>query len=493
MKKRNISKSIALGLAAAMVLGQTLPVGADQAAIDAARAEAAETAAAQEAVSSSISSLEAQKSEVLGQLDDVEVNIVTTIAAINSLSEQITVKEGELAVTTENLGAAEEQKAIEYNAMKKRIQYIYETGGDAGWATILLEESSISDFLNQAEYTQKMYAYDRECLENYAAIVQQVSDLKNQQSLEKAELEEARAGEQEQEAYFEQLKEELKATSDDYDAQLAECEAVAAMYAEILEEQNAAINRLVDEQAAQMAAAARAAAESAAAASAAEAAEQAAQAQQIAAEAAAVAQAEANNAAAAQAAVEAAQSAAAAEQAAQAAAAQQAAEAAAAQAAAQAAAAQAAAEAAAAEAAAQQAAAQQQAAQESYYEEPTYSAPSGNSALGQQIVNYACQFIGNPYVWGGNSLTNGIDCSGFTQQVYGAFGISLPRTSGSQHGVGYAVSYAEAQPGDLICYSGHVAIYMGGGQIVHASNEITGITISGNANYRPIDTVRRLV
>ncbi|MCQ2500778.1 MAG: NlpC/P60 family protein [Lachnospiraceae bacterium] len=86
-----------------------------------------------------------------------------------------------------------------------------------------------------------------------------------------------------------------------------------------------------------------------------------------------------------------------------------------------------------------------------------------------------------------------MDCSGFTQQVYGAFGISLPRTSGSQHGVGYAVSYAEAQPGDLICYSGHVAIYMGGGQIVHASNEITGITISGNANYRPIDTVRRLV
>ncbi len=512
MKKRNMKtrKSVALGLAVVMGLGQTVSVSADQSQIDAARAEAAATAEMQAQVSSSISTLEAQKSEVLGQLDEVEVNIVTTIASINTLTQQISDKEGELEVTTANLTAAEEQKAVEYNAMKKRIQYIYETGGDAGWATILLEESSLSDFLNQAEYTQKMYSYDRECLENYAAIVQQVSDLKDQQSLEKAELEEARTGEQEQEAYFEQLKGELKASSDNYDAQLAECTAKAAMYQEILEEQNAAISRLVEEQTAQMAAAARAAAESAAAASAAEAQQQAAAAQQAAAEAAAVAQQEASNAAAAAAAVEAAQAAAQAEQAAQAAAAQQAAEAAAAQAAAQAAAAQAAAEqaaqAAAAQAAAEQAAAQaaaeaaaqaaaEQAAREAAAAQTPASTPSysGNSGLGQQIVNTALQYVGNPYVYGGNSLTGGIDCSGFTQQIYGMFGISLPRTSGSQQGVGYAVSYAEAQPGDLICYSGHVAIYMGGGQIVHASNEITGITVSGNANYRPIVTVRRLV
>ncbi|MDO4617878.1 MAG: hypothetical protein Q4B03_10610, partial [Lachnospiraceae bacterium] len=289
--KKNLKtrRSVALGLAMVMGLGSVVSVSADQSAIDAAKAEAAATEAAQAEVSSSISTLEAQKSEVLGQLDDVEVNIVTTIASINALTDQITSKEADLEVTTANLASAEEQKTVEYNAMKKRIQYIYETGGDAGWATILLEESSISDFLNQAEYTQKMYSYDRECLENYAAIVQQVSDLKDQQSMEKAELEEARAGEQEQEAYFEQLKEELKATSDNYDAQLAECAELAAVYQEILDEQNAAISRLVEEQSAQMAAAAQAAAESAAAASAAEAQAQAEAAQQAAQEAAAVA------------------------------------------------------------------------------------------------------------------------------------------------------------------------------------------------------------
>ncbi|MDO4491569.1 MAG: C40 family peptidase, partial [Lachnospiraceae bacterium] len=124
---------------------------------------------------------------------------------------------------------------------------------------------------------------------------------------------------------------------------------------------------------------------------------------------------------------------------------------------------------------------------------PAPSAPSGNTALGQQIVNTALQYVGYPYVYGGNSLTGGIDCSGFTQQIYRMFGISLPRSSASQRSVGYAVSYAEAQPGDLICYSGHVAIYMGGGAIVHASNEINGICVFNNANYRPIVSVRRLV
>src|SRR5699024_6318623 len=95
---------------------------------------------------------------------------------------------------------------------------------------------------------------------------------------------------------------------------------------------------------------------------------------------------------------------------------------------------------------------------------------SSNSSLGQEIVNYALQFVGNPYVWGGTSLTNGADCSGFVQSVYAHFGISLPRTSESQMYAGTTVSYSEAQPGDLICYGSHIAIYIGNGQIVHASN-----------------------
>ena len=105
---------------------------------------------------------------------------------------------------------------------------------------------------------------------------------------------------------------------------------------------------------------------------------------------------------------------------------------------------------------------------------------SSYSGSGSSVVDYATQFVGNPYVWGGTSLTNGADCSGFVQSVYANFGVSLPRTS-------------YAQPGDLICYGGHVAIYMGNGQIVHASNSQDGIKISNDATYRTIVSVRRLV
>ena len=94
---------------------------------------------------------------------------------------------------------------------------------------------------------------------------------------------------------------------------------------------------------------------------------------------------------------------------------------------------------------------------------------------------------------GGTSLTSGADCSGFVQSVYANFGVSLPRTSYEQQNAGYEVSYADAQPGDLICYGGHVAIYMGNGQIVHASNARDGIKVSDNAAYRTITSVRRLV
>ncbi len=117
---------------------------------------------------------------------------------------------------------------------------------------------------------------------------------------------------------------------------------------------------------------------------------------------------------------------------------------------------------------------------------------SSGGGKGQDIANYACKFIGNPYVAGGTSLTNGADCSGFVMSVYKNFGINLPRSSYSQSTVGKGVSYSDARPGDVIYYGGHVGIYIGNGQIVHASTERTGIKIT-SATYRNIITVRRIV
>ena len=120
------------------------------------------------------------------------------------------------------------------------------------------------------------------------------------------------------------------------------------------------------------------------------------------------------------------------------------------------------------------------------------SSSSSGSGSGSAVASYGCQFVGNPYVWGGESLTNGADCSGFVKSVYGHFGVSLPHSSGALTGVGRAVSTSDMQPGDIVCYSGHVAIYIGGGQIVHARSPSTGIKI-GPVNYgKSIIAVRRI-
>ena len=122
----------------------------------------------------------------------------------------------------------------------------------------------------------------------------------------------------------------------------------------------------------------------------------------------------------------------------------------------------------------------------------TDSAPVSTSSSGQAVINYASQFLGNPYVYGGSSLTGGTDCSGFVMSVYAHFGVSLPLSSSALRSVGYGVSYSSMQPGDILCYDGHVAIYAGGNTVIHASNPADGIKYTSPANYRPVIAVRRI-
>ena len=129
-----------------------------------------------------------------------------------------------------------------------------------------------------------------------------------------------------------------------------------------------------------------------------------------------------------------------------------------------------------------------------YTEAPETEAPS-TSGVGQQIADFAVQYVGNPYVWGGTSLTEGADCSGFVQTVFANFGLYLSRTAESQSYGGTSISLDNLQPGDLLFYNStgsidHVAIYIGGGQIVHAANSRSGIIIS-NAYYQTPVCARR--
>ena len=323
---------------------------------------------------------------------------------------------------------------------------------------MLFQASDFTSLLNQAEYVQQMYDSDRNSLEEFKETVQQVKDLGNQLDSEKAELEEMNQEYQNRQASMQTQLEEKKATSSDYDAQIAQAQNQAAQYTELIRQQNAEIQKIEEEEKKAAEEAARKAAEEAAKKAAAE--EAAKKAQEEAAKKAAEARKKSSSTSGSNTAASSGSS----------------------------------------TSSKNNTSGSSSSAATSKDNGSSSSSSSGSSGssvsynpTGQSVVNYACQFVGNPYVWGGTSLTNGADCSGFIMSIYAKFGVSLPHSSGAMAGCGRGVSYSEAMPGDIICYAGHVAIYMGGGQIVHASNAKDGIKISGNAAYRPIVAVRRVL
>lgn len=461
MKKRILCLTLGLML----TILQAVPAGAasrkDQLKQD--KAAAQSQLAAQE---SKINNLEDQKQTLSAEIDQLDSDLVNIMVEIEILDGELSDKEAQIEQTKADLAVAEENKQKQYEAMKKRIQYLYEKGGDDAWAQMLFQASDFTSLLNQAEYVQQMYDSDRNSLEEFKETVQQVKDLGDQLDSEKAELEEMNQEYQNRQTSMQTQLEEKKATSSDYDAQIAQAQNQAAQYTELIRQQNAEIQKIEEEEKKAAEEAARKAAEEAAKKAAAE-------------EAAKKAQEEANKKAADEAAKKAAE---------------------ASKKSSSTSGSNTAASSGSSTSSKNNTSGSSSSAATSKDNGSSSSSSSGSSGssvsynpTGQSVVNYACQFVGNPYVWGGTSLTNGADCSGFIMSIYAKFGVSLPHSSGAMAGCGRGVSYSEAMPGDIICYAGHVAIYMGGGQIVHASNAKDGIKISGNAAYRPIVAVRRVL
>lgn len=355
-------------------------------------------------INSRMKSIESQRNSVLSQVNSLNSELTTLVLNMELLESDIEAKAEEVEQAQADYEAAKKKEEEQYEAMKLRIQYIYEEG-DMDYLSLFLQAENFSDFLNRADFAQEIQTKDREMFLEYQETKQEVADLLDELEQEKADMEDLQAEYEDQKSATEAALSQKKAEQADYDSQLAAAKSQAATYKKQLQEQQSQLKKLEAERKKKEQEAAAAAAKN-----------------------------------------------------------------------------------------------------DKKTTTGTISSGSGSSSgnssgsgssatvsgggSGASIASYALKFVGNPYVSGGTSLTNGADCSGFTWAVYQNFGISIPRQSDAQGHSGKSVSYADAQAGDIIYYGGHVGIYIGGGRIVHASTAKTGIKIS-SATYRSILSVRR--
>jgi len=341
------------------------------------------------AENANLSGLESEEEILEEEISDLDAELINVMTDIEVMEEQIVEKEEEIAVAQEEYDEAKATEVAQYEAMKVRIQYMYEIG-EKSYVSLLIEAQSMSDLLNKAEYVEQIYSYDRKMLSEYQAITKKVEELKIKLEEEKAELEEQKAQLDLTKKALDELLEEKKAQAEDYAVQIAAAKKRAQELKDSIAADQKKITALQEEERKKLAAAA----------------------------AASTKNVNTNTA--------------------------------------------------------------------------TIITSATGSELGKQIASYACQFVGNPYVYGGTSLTQGADCSGFTYRVYADFGYSIPRSSSAQVYCGTEVALADAQPGDIICMPGHVGIYIGNGQMVHASTPKGGIKI-GTITFKPVISVRRIV
>ncbi len=384
-------------------------------------------------VSDKIDTIQGDADELAEEIEEMDAALVETIASVELIQEDIKDKEDQIAETTVAYEEAKAAEDAQYEAMKLRIKFMYEKG-DMTYLQLFLESGSLSEMVNKADYIEKLYEYDRNMLEEYQAAKEETYAWKQQLEEEMSELEAQENELEEEQKSLETMLEEKQQVYDNYEVQIAQARQEAAVYKANIKKQAEELRKLEAE----------------------------ALKKESEIEAAKKAEEEAKKA-------------------------------------------------------------QEEALKKKKQkEDEKKDSPSDDTgkkeedskengdtddgedeyasaddyedtgSKGQQIANYACQFIGNPYVYGGTSLTNGADCSGFVWRVYKDFGYSVPRTSYGCRSAGKGVAYADARPGDIICYAGHVGLYIGNGQIVHASTERTGIKIS-RATYREILAVRRIV
>ena len=370
-----------------------------------------------------VQSLEEQKSQAEAQAASVNQSLVDLLVEYEALQQDMANQEEKITQAGADLVKAEEKEQQQYYDMKLRIKYMYESGAES-YLSVLVSATDFSDFVNKAEYVQKVHDYDRNMLDEYVATKNEIKDLKVDLEAGQADMQVMATEMENQRSNLESTLTEMESQIADFDDQLAAArEAAAAQLEELNNQTETPASDQVIESVAGNTGGGSSSGNSGSNSSGSSSGSSGATSDSSSGSSGGSSDSGSSSGGSSSA-----------------------------------------------------------------------SKPS-NASLGQQIANKGCEYIGNKYVYGGNSLTNGIDCSGFVYQIHKLFGITTPRTSSALRSGGKAVSWDDKLPGDVICYSGHVAIYIGNNTIVHASNSAPypagGIKTTSPANYKTVLAVRR--